>query len=101
MACEVCDGNYGFPADVYSFAILLWEIVTLKKPFKQFKTMELMRQAVFSNHHRPSARGVPSRDLRTLFKASWHPNPLMRPTFALITRQLEFEGSEKDCCSTV
>jgi serine/threonine protein kinase len=95
MAPEVAnsDGQYGFPADVYSFAILLWEILNLRKPYQDVKTIEMLQNAVHRRHERPSLRAVASPDMRALLKASWDPKPNLRPSFAPIVHLLEAETS--------
>ena len=98
MAPEIysASGHYGFPADVHSFALLLWEILTLRKPFENLKTIKRFERVVQLQHRRPSLRPICSRGLQELLKASWHPNPSMRPTFALIVHQLDIEGASGD-----
>ena len=97
MAPEVdgVEGCYGFSADVYSFAILLWQVITLRTPFQQLKTVKRLKKAVHVRNHRPSLSLVAASDMQRLLKASWHRNPDMRPTFALIVHQLELGQSEK------
>jgi len=86
-----CDGAlpYSYSTDVYSFAILLWEIVTLKKPFGKARTLYDLTKMVFLQHRRPNLRLVHSRRVRQLLQASWDPNPELRPSFAPIVAQLQ------------
>lgn len=39
MAPEVYKGKYGVKADIYSFGMCLLEMVTLEKPYKEFKNI--------------------------------------------------------------
>lgn len=107
MAPEVNLGSkYGLSADVYSFGILLWEVVTLIVPFDGMTTTDhskygtsycllcnLCEWVVF--HHslvalyhtvvhggaRPKIDKVQgSQDLRFLIQACWHADPRKRPT---------------------
>jgi len=80
---------YSFSTDVFSFAILLWEIITLKKPFGNVHSLLDFTNRVFVRHRRPSLQLVHSRKVRQLLKASWDPNPDLRPSFAPIVAQLE------------
>ncbi len=93
MAPEVawCD-VYSFPADVHAFAILLWEISTLEKAFCKTLTMQQLVQQVVHRHNRPSLKEVASPIIRELLKVSWHRDSDMRPSFALVVKQLELEG---------
>jgi serine/threonine protein kinase len=93
MAPEVarCD-VYSFPADVHAFAILLWEISTLDKAFCKTVTMQQLVQQVVHRHKRPSLNKVASPIIRELLKVSWHRDSDMRPSFALVVKQLELEG---------
>jgi hypothetical protein len=39
-------GDYGFPVDVYSFVILLWEVMTLQKAFMGMTSKVLLDMVV-------------------------------------------------------
>lgn len=96
MSPELCCGSrttsgappYDFSTDVYSFAILLWEIITLQKPFGNVQSLHDLTQMVFRQHQRPNLRLVNSRKVRQLLQASWDPDPELRPSFAPIVVQL-------------
>ncbi|KAL3811918.1 hypothetical protein ACHAXA_002535 [Cyclostephanos tholiformis] len=50
MAPEVrLETGYSFPADIYSFGILLWQICTPKKPFHEVKSTDEFHKVVFLN----------------------------------------------------
>jgi serine/threonine protein kinase len=93
MSPEVASsqGKYGFPADVHSFAMVLWEILVLRKPFEKAKCLKTFLKALHVQQKRPSLKHVASFDIRSLLTASWHPDPDQRPTFALIVDLLEKE----------
>jgi hypothetical protein len=89
MAPEVAQGtDYGFSADVHSFAILLWEICTLQKAFASVENRDQLRKVVSSERRRPSLRPIASPQVKDLLKASWDPNPELRPSFAPIVEVL-------------
>jgi serine/threonine protein kinase len=93
MAPEVARrDDYSFPADVHAFAILLWEISTLEKAFCKTATMQQLVQQVVHRHKRPSLNKVASPIIRELLNVSWHRDSDMRPSFALVVKQLELEG---------
>lgn len=87
MSPECANGDaYGFASDVHSFAILLWEILTLKTAFCQARTESQLLSAL--GRRRPALRFVIEQMIRQLLRASWHPIPAQRPTFAPIVAQL-------------
>jgi serine/threonine protein kinase len=92
MAPEVarCD-DYAFSADVYSFAILLWEICTLQTAFVEITCPSSVLSKIVHGGVRPIIRKIGSKRLRELLQACWHPNPDARPSFATIVAQLQLE----------
>ncbi|XP_078663043.1 uncharacterized protein LOC144906547 [Branchiostoma floridae x Branchiostoma belcheri] len=71
--------------DVYSFGVLLWEIVTRDEPYKHATKSELIRLAV-TQGQRPDLSPVPSQlqDVNTvskLMQRCWRQNPYDRPSF--------------------
>jgi serine/threonine protein kinase len=97
MAPEVAlSQDYGFPADVHSFAILLWEVLTLHKPFDELsRTREELRHIIHVQQKRPSLRAVASPALRRLLQASWNTDPKLRPSFTHVVGQLKMESPRK------
>jgi serine/threonine protein kinase len=90
MAPEVAlHEDYSFPADVHSYAILLWEICTLEKPYGNFSSMDQLKENAVQSQRRPNRRKICSPIIRELLKACWDPDPRVRPTFALIVQQVE------------
>lgn len=84
---------YGLPSDVYSFAVLLWEICTLKVAYEGVTVEEVVDKVVRGNQ-RPSLRrtgGSISSQMKELLQMSWQPNPQDRPTIEVICRHLEDE----------
>ena len=85
--------HYGFAADSYSFALVLWEICTLQQPFEQYKEVNAWFNNAVRGRRRPPLRSkmIPSPVVRELLQAAWDPNPEVRPGFALIKEQLKKE----------
>jgi serine/threonine protein kinase len=91
MSPECMAGReYGLESDVYSFSIMLWEIMTLEKAYKNVRTPEQLCQVIHSRKARPNVRQVLSKDMRLLLRACWNPNANLRPTFATIREALRF-----------
>jgi serine/threonine protein kinase len=90
MAPEVMMGEkFNEKADVYSFGIVLWEILTRQEPFAEFDSFEEFRNAVCVKHVRPPIPDSCPRGLRQLISAAWHPLPPKRPTFPQIVEALD------------
>lgn len=80
--------------DVYSFAIVLWGVLTQKKPFADEKNiLHIMVKVV--KGHRPElppvcrARPRACSSLIRLMQRCWHEDPRARPTFQEITSETE------------
>ncbi|KAK2491262.1 LOW QUALITY PROTEIN: hypothetical protein MC885_015715 [Smutsia gigantea] len=80
--------------DVYSFAIVLWGVLTQKKPFADEKNiLHIMVKVV--KGHRPElppvcrARPRACGSLMRLMQRCWHEDPRERPTFQEITTETE------------
>jgi len=91
MAPEIArhDAMYGFPVDVYSFSIMLWQIVTNRTPFKEIKSASVLAAKVVMGNKRPPVRFVQSEALRKLLKSGWSANPTDRPNFSEIRETLD------------
>jgi len=90
MSPEVYKGmHYSYPTDVYSFAILLWEIVTLGKPYDKARSTDQLVGIAFTSKERPPLKNVTIASIRKLLQACWDPNPDCRPTFASIVAALD------------
>lgn len=97
MAPEVAksEGIF-FASDVYSFSILLWELVTLEKPFEYIKSLPQFNEEVVRRHERPPLKRVPSLELKTLLSECWDKDPEKRPDFTEVCRVLRELVSQPD-----
>lgn len=87
MAPEVALGKpYNESCDVYAFAIILWQTMTLKNPYEQFRTADSIKRKVWIAGERPSKKWLP-HSLKSLFSKAWHPLALCQPTM----KELEWE----------
>jgi hypothetical protein len=92
MAPEVAamSDAYGFPADVYSFTILLWQIVTTRTPYADIVSPTDFASKVLKEHKRPSLAQIDCSDsLKSLMESGWSVDPLKRPTFSVICQELD------------
>lgn len=96
MAPEVAASHvYGPSADVHSFAIVLWEVLTLRRPFAGLaKTKKELKILIQVHKSRPLLNVVASPALRRLLRASWDPKPERRPESSYILAQLETEAAK-------
>ena len=81
-------------SDVYSFAVILWELFTLKYPWEELSTpVQIVVQVAFL-HRRPKLpTWLPSEAVGLLQKC-WHKDPMERPGFPEILDALKAELPE-------
>ena len=98
MAPESLYGKgYSFPVDVYSYAMVLYELLTFKLPWAGMDAIAVTR-AVVIEKKRPKLPKCPA-PLYNLITRCWDNNPEQRPTFSEIYRlfstgKVYFEGSD-------
>jgi len=90
MAPEIARGmtSYSFGVDVYSFSILLWQMVTDQIAFEDVHSPSQLKRAVAIDKLRPSIECVKSKSLKILIESSWSDCPEKRPTFKTIREEL-------------
>ena len=77
---------YTEKADVYSYAIILWELVTRQMPFGDIEAFSV--PLMVSRGERPDlSKDIPI-EWRKLIKACWHQKPTSRPAFKKILVKL-------------
>jgi serine/threonine protein kinase len=88
-------GEHGYTekADVYSFSMVLCELLTRKPPFHDCKTWEIPDKVIAGERPRivtdlpNEPKGLST--VKSLCKSCWHRNPSKRPAFAVILSKLE------------
>lgn len=99
MAPELFKNNsYDTKVDVYSYAIILWEMLTEDTPFKGQNPMQIMTAVVQKAERPPMPKNVPYA-LEQLIKLCWATDPTERPTFDDIftlfkEKKVSFEGTD-------
>lgn len=87
---------YGFPADVYSFAILLWEVCTLDKPFAGMSKQEHLEMVVGAQVRPKLSAVMASSGLKKLLQSCWSDDPIRRPPFGEILNRVRSEIDLRD-----
>ena len=92
MAPEILkDLPYGLPSDVYSYGIVVWEILARETPYKGIKPSAITYQ-VASMNKRPELSIIHSscpEKLKSLMIECWDDSPQSRPTFQQILAKLD------------
>ncbi|CDW80632.1 protein kinase domain containing protein [Stylonychia lemnae] len=92
MAPETLENKpYTHKADVYSFGIVLWEIICREPPFKSYNAHEIIYK-VINYKERPSTSQIPKdcpRELINVMIKCWDQNPQNRPDFSDIVKELK------------
>lgn len=89
MAPEVLLGQpFNEKADVYSFGLVLWQIVSRQELFPQFDNLETFIRAICHNSLRPTIPADTPPALTELIVSCWQANPDLRPAFSQIVDTL-------------
>jgi len=79
---------YGASADVYSYGIILWELLSHKMPWYDITPVQAA-VAVAVEHRRPQLPPATPPPIAQLVEACWANDPLDRPSFDEILNSLE------------
>ncbi|CAJ1950910.1 unnamed protein product [Cylindrotheca closterium] len=97
MSPEVALGQkYNETCDIYSFGLLLWEIITLRLPYSSQKSIEDFRENVWSTNGtivRPEVPKKLSSNLKQLLHRTWDRDLTNRPSARNFENALRFEAS--------
>lgn len=95
-APEVLAGEKATPAvDIYSFGMVLWELVSGKHPYSTISSLGVLTRKVLGGARETIPDTVPAV-YRTLITACWQADPSQRPTAAVIIETLQAAVSEPE-----
>jgi serine/threonine protein kinase len=81
---------YDQEADVYSFSVLLWELMSLEWAYKSFDTRQYFFRVCAENHRERISKSWPAI-VKIIIKEGWDPNPQKRPDMKRIGTLLRGE----------
>ncbi|TKY49422.1 Serine/threonine-protein kinase EDR1 [Spatholobus suberectus] len=90
MAPELLNGSsnkVSEKVDVFSFGIVLWEILTGDEPYANMHYGAIIG-GIVNNTLRPTIPSYCDLEWKTLMEQCWAPNPAVRPSFTEIARRL-------------
>jgi serine/threonine protein kinase len=89
MAPEIVMGTgYNLKADVYSFSIVMHEMISLSKPFDLYN-LDMYRLLVCEEDERPRLNSAWPHEIQAIFPAMWAKDPSLRPTIQDVHQQLD------------
>lgn len=76
VAPEILKGSdqYSFPVDVYSYGLVMWELLTREQPFSHIKQMFQIPIKVMEGERPPLPKNCP-KEWRKLISKCWDDDP--------------------------
>lgn len=90
MAPEVIKkSSYTEKADVFSFAIILWELWVQEPPYKNIDRIQVAKKVATDKNYRPHMNKEIPEEIKNLMVACWDYDPEARPNFETVVDYLE------------
>ena len=99
MSPEVALGKpYGFKVDIYSFSLVMYEILNLTKPFSRLREPTAFTRMVIRDGFRPALDDSLPSTVRNLLKRMWSTDATERPSSNYVVAYLDelMQGDEFD-----
>ena len=74
-------------SDVYSFGIVLWELITNEKPFRDLSFVDVL--TLIGNGQNPMVPDDCPDSLRKMMRNCWYLDPKKRPSFTRLIETLQ------------
>ncbi|KAL6193635.1 hypothetical protein ACLB2K_034719 [Fragaria x ananassa] len=74
-------------SDVYSYGVILWELVTEKIPWDNLNSMQVIGAVGFMNQRLEIPKDIDPQWI-SLIESCWHSDPALRPTFQELLEKL-------------
>ena len=78
----------------YSFAIIMWEVLTRERPFPGMAPMQISMQVCVQGARPPVPDAPATSDVAELMTRCWAPEPSERPAFEELADLLKVRGNE-------
>jgi len=91
---------YNLKTDIYSWAMIMWNILALEPPFALY-TEQMIMDRVCSRGYRPKIFSTWSARMSKTIRLSWSANINERPSFAEISAELAEERTETDSTNEI
>jgi hypothetical protein len=98
LSGDFCDVHYsklfasaipGLSADVYSFGVLFWEILSLRDAYEKYSREKHYKEVVVEGKRPKISKSWPSV-ICNLIERCWHRQPSERPSFTAVCQLIKF-----------
>lgn len=90
--------DYDTSVDVYAFGLLMYEVVTGRKPYSELPdsiTIVQFRKKIVNEQYRPPIPSSCQEEMKEIIESCWAPNTNDRPTFKDVFNALNLKNDNK------